>query len=68
MAGRLFSACRHSRQKNCDQYLDDLGWARFDELMVMTVDLANVDLSGALDQIPLKDIGRFIDAGVAGAG
>lgn len=48
--------------KELDQYLDDLGWARFDESMVMTVDLANVDLSGALDQIPLKDIGRFIDA------
>ncbi|WP_271897334.1 GNAT family N-acetyltransferase [Candidatus Phyllobacterium onerii] len=45
-----------------DQYLEELGWARFDESMVMVVDLANVDLSDALDQIPLKDIGRFIDA------
>ncbi len=45
-----------------DQYLADIGWSRIDESMVMTADLARVDLSDALDQIPLKDIGRFIDA------
>ncbi|MGH6859737.1 MAG: GNAT family N-acetyltransferase [Phyllobacterium sp.] len=45
-----------------DHYLDRAGWARFDESMVMMADLKAVDLSDALDQIPHKDIGRFIDA------
>lgn len=48
--------------KALDDYLENQGWKRFDESMVMTADLAQVDLSNALDQIPLKDIGRFIDA------
>src|SRR5262245_1321314 len=39
-----------------DLYLEDSGWRRFDESMVMTVELADVDLSDAIDQIPLKDI------------
>lgn len=48
--------------KELDDYLEQRGWTRFDESLVMTVNIAHVDLSDALDQIPLKDIGRFIDA------
>jgi GNAT superfamily N-acetyltransferase len=45
-----------------DSYLNELGWTRLDESMVMAADLSKIDLGDALDQIPLKDIGRFIDA------
>ena len=57
---------RHSplAPKELDQYLEDIGWARFDESMVMIADLAHVDVADAIDQIPLKDIGRFIDASI----
>jgi len=57
---------RHSplAPKELDEYLEDIGWARFDESMVMTADLAAVDVGDAIDQIPLKDIGRFIDASI----
>lgn len=48
--------------KELDTYLAEAGWILFDESMVMIVDLANVDLSDAIDHIRHKDIGRFIDA------
>ena len=44
-----------------DNILDARGWRRFDETIVMTRDLTNADLSGTLDQVPLKDVGRWID-------
>lgn len=47
-----------------DSYLESIGWARFDESMVMVADLAHVNVGDAIDQIPLKDIGRFIDASI----
>ena len=43
-------------------HLDAEGWSRFDESLVMRLDLARAPVDGALDQIPLKDIGRFIGA------
>jgi ribosomal protein S18 acetylase RimI-like enzyme len=48
-----------------DAYLDASGWSRFDESLVMVADLANIDLSDAIDQIPLRDTGRYVDAAVA---
>ncbi|MBA8881609.1 GNAT family N-acetyltransferase [Phyllobacterium myrsinacearum] len=50
--------------KALDAYLDTLGWTRFDESLVMLADLATVDLSDAIDQIPLQDIGWYVDAAV----
>ncbi|MEE9374849.1 MAG: GNAT family N-acetyltransferase [Rhizobiaceae bacterium] len=44
-----------------DNILDARGWRRFDETRVMTMDLNNADLQGAVDQLPLKDMGRWID-------
>jgi len=44
-----------------DNILDARGWRRFDETQVMTLNLPGVDLSGALNQVPLKDAGRWID-------
>ncbi len=46
-------------------YLDREGWSRFDESLVMRLPLADAQLSGAMDQIPLKDIGRFVDASLS---
>lgn len=45
-----------------DDYLAGKGWKRFDETLVMTADLMALDLSDAIDQIPLKDTGRFVEA------
>jgi ribosomal protein S18 acetylase RimI-like enzyme len=43
-------------------HFDAEGWSRFDESLVMRLDLARAPVDGAIDQIPLKDIGRFIGA------
>jgi ribosomal protein S18 acetylase RimI-like enzyme len=43
-------------------HFDAEGWSRFDESLVMRMDLAKAPVEGAIDQIPLKDIGRFIGA------
>lgn len=48
-----------------ENYLEGLGWYRQDETIVMTCDLDGLDLSGAIDHIPLQDIGRFVDASIA---
>jgi ribosomal protein S18 acetylase RimI-like enzyme len=48
--------------KELEDYLAEAGWNRFDESMVMTADLADIDLSDAINQLPQRDIGRFIDA------
>ncbi|RCS22482.1 GNAT family N-acetyltransferase [Phyllobacterium salinisoli] len=45
-----------------DDYLAAEGWGRFDETIVMTADLTAMDFTGTIDQIPLRDIGRFVDA------
>jgi ribosomal protein S18 acetylase RimI-like enzyme len=46
------------------EYLDRKGWARFSESMVMTLDLESVDFGEVIDQIPMKDLGRFVAAAV----
>lgn len=45
-----------------ENYLEEQGWKRHDETIVMTADLQDMDLSTERDQIPLKNIGRFVDA------
>lgn len=47
-----------------EDYLEGLGWKRQDETIVMTSNLEELDLSKEQDQIPLKDIGRFVEASV----
>lgn len=44
------------------QYLDSEGWSAFDESLVMRMPLADAPVDDAMDQIPLKDISRFIGA------
>ena len=42
------------------KHLDEAGWNRFDESLVMRLPLAEAELGDAMDQIPLRDISRFI--------
>lgn len=50
------------------QHLDTLGWERFAESLVMRLPLIHAGVEDAIDQIPLKDIGRFTAAAIkAGA-
>ncbi|UGX86278.1 GNAT family N-acetyltransferase [Phyllobacterium meliloti] len=50
--------------KELDAYLEGLGWPRFDESFIMVADLEKIDFSDAIDQLPLQDIDRFIDAAI----
>ncbi|GGA91357.1 acetyltransferase [Brucella endophytica] len=43
-------------------YLDAKGWASGNETSVMIADLSAMNLEGAIDQLPLRDIGRYADA------
>lgn len=45
-------------------FLDEAGWSRLSESLVMRLDLGDDALAGALPQIPLKDMGRFITAAI----
>jgi len=49
-------------------HLDREGWSRFDESLVMRLTLADAQLDAAMDQIPLKDISRFIGASLKVSG
>jgi GNAT superfamily N-acetyltransferase len=44
------------------QHFDREGWSSFSESIVMRLPLADVAVKAAVDQIPLKDIGRFTAA------
>ncbi|WP_367717792.1 GNAT family N-acetyltransferase [Nitratireductor sp. GISD-1A_MAKvit] len=43
-------------------YLDQLGWTTLGHSLVMALDLREIDLADAMDQIPLKDRWRFVNA------
>lgn len=45
-----------------ENLLDDRGWERFDESIVMMMDLTSLDFSDEIDQLPLKDIGYWVDS------
>lgn len=45
----------------CD-FLDAEGWTKVSESIVMVADIGSVPLVDAIDHIPLKDIGRFVEA------
>ncbi|MEM9332693.1 MAG: GNAT family N-acetyltransferase [Pseudomonadota bacterium] len=42
--------------------LDQRGWVRFDESIVMMLDLSSVDLSNEVDHVPMQDIGYWVDS------
>ena len=37
------------------------GWDTFEESIVMRLELQSIDLDGARDQLPLQDLGRWVD-------
>ena len=43
-------------------HLETEGWTGFDESLVMQLDIDNDAVHGAMDQIPMKDMGRFVSA------
>lgn len=43
-------------------HLDALGWAAFGETLVMTADIPPNDVSESIEHLPLRDVGRFVDA------
>jgi ribosomal protein S18 acetylase RimI-like enzyme len=44
------------------EHLDGLAWSRIAESAVMQFSLSDASVDDALDQIPLKDVSRFVDA------
>lgn len=48
--------------------LDRQNWTSFDETVVMAAPLDRVALSQAVDQVPLQDVGRWVDAWLALSG
>lgn len=46
-------------------HLDAEGWERFSDSVVMAMPLAEEVVAGAMSQIPLKDMGRFITAAIS---
>lgn len=44
------------------RHLDEGGWQDFGEAVVFTADLASLDLSDAIDRIPIRDMRRYLDA------
>ncbi|MFQ6160300.1 GNAT family N-acetyltransferase [Sinorhizobium meliloti] len=43
-------------------HMDGEGWTSFAHSLVLTLDLADRDFSEGIDHLPIKDIGRFVDA------
>lgn len=43
-------------------HLDSRGWSHFGESIVFTADLPALDLSRAIDRIPIRDVARYINA------
>ncbi|HMQ57173.1 MAG TPA: GNAT family N-acetyltransferase [Rhizobiaceae bacterium] len=48
-----------------EAHLDAQGWRRFDETAVLTAELDRIDLEGGFDQIPLRDVGQYVDSSIA---
>jgi ribosomal protein S18 acetylase RimI-like enzyme len=45
-------------------YCDHHGWARMGASLILEAPLSALPIAEAFDQIPLKDIGRFVDAAI----
>lgn len=44
------------------EMLEADGWERFEEVIVKTLDLSQLELPDTLDHLPSHDVGRFVDA------
>jgi GNAT superfamily N-acetyltransferase len=47
-----------------ESYLDAHGWRRFEETIVMTGVIDALDIDGGMDHLPVRDIGRYVDAAI----
>ncbi len=47
-----------------DAYFDANGWRRFDETRVMMADISHLNLDAVLDHLPIREIGRYVDASI----
>ncbi|WP_255561427.1 GNAT family N-acetyltransferase [Pseudohoeflea coraliihabitans] len=47
-----------------DAYLDEAGWDRFDETIVMMAPIAALDIDTGMDHLPVRDVGRYVDASI----
>ena len=45
-----------------DAYFDAHGWQRVEETRVMMADIEHLNLDDVLDHLPIREIGRFVDA------
>ncbi|MDO9417913.1 GNAT family N-acetyltransferase [Pararhizobium sp.] len=43
-------------------HMDENGWQAFDESLVMMADIPVAEVSDAIDHLPIRDVGRFVDA------
>lgn len=48
-----------------EAFLDARGWRRFDETIVMAGSIADLDIDGGMDHLPMRDIGRYVDASIS---
>lgn len=51
--------------RSLEEHLELKGWRRLGETIVMLADISAIDFSDAIDQIPLKDTGRFVEAALS---
>ncbi len=51
--------------RELERYFSDNGFTKSSESIVLYANLADINLVGALDHIPLRDINRYIDASIA---
>ncbi|WP_322988893.1 MULTISPECIES: GNAT family N-acetyltransferase [unclassified Hoeflea] len=47
-----------------ETFLDAHGWRRFDETIVMAGAIDRLDIDGGMDYLPVRDIGRYVDAAI----
>ncbi len=47
-----------------DAYFDAHGWLRFEETRVMMADISHLNLDDVLDHLPIREIGRYVDASI----
>jgi ribosomal protein S18 acetylase RimI-like enzyme len=46
-------------------YCDDKGWSRIGASLIMEAPINRMPLANVVNQLPLRDIGRFVDAAIA---
>lgn len=50
--------------RRLEEHLDQVGWNRFDETIVMTAQISELLIGDVLDHLPIRDIGRYVDASI----